>query len=112
MARLRLHDMGGEFEHILGDLLTGDVVEIFLFLANLVWVTQCDSEQPLPRASNAMMCSRDVNTTLPMATMPSLRIASRITANACCPSPNFQQALRLAAVSLRHTGNANERALA
>ena len=26
-----------------------------------------------------MMCSRDVNTTLPIATMPSLRMASRIT---------------------------------
>src|SRR5713226_8943727 len=33
---------------------------------------------PLPRASNAMMCSRDVNTTLPIATIPSLRMASRI----------------------------------
>jgi hypothetical protein len=29
------------------------------------------------------MCSRDVKTTLPSATIPSLRIASRITANAC-----------------------------
>ena len=35
---------------------------------------------PLSRVSRAMMCSREVNTTLPMATMPSLRMASRITA--------------------------------
>ena len=38
------------------------------------------------RPPSAMMCSRDVNTTLPSATMPSLRIASRITANACWPT--------------------------
>lgn len=35
----------------------------------------------LPRASSAMMCSRELNAALPKATMPSLRIASRITAN-------------------------------
>src|ERR1700744_3894122 len=40
---------------------------------------------PLSRASNAMMCSREVNTTFPTATMPSLRIGSRITANALLP---------------------------
>jgi hypothetical protein len=41
---------------------------------------------PLSRASRAMMCSRDVNTTLPIATIPSLRIASRMTAKACWPT--------------------------
>ena len=38
---------------------------------------------PLLRGSSAMMCSRDVNTTFPIATMPSLRRVSRMTANAC-----------------------------
>src|SRR3954471_21193796 len=37
---------------------------------------------PFPRASRAMMCSREVNTTFPTATIPSLLMASRITANA------------------------------
>src|SRR5262249_35044302 len=41
---------------------------------------------PLSRASSAIMCSRDVKTTFPSATIPSLRMASRITANACCPT--------------------------
>jgi hypothetical protein len=36
-----------------------------------------------------MTCSRDVKTTRPSATMPSLRIASRMTANACWPRNYF-----------------------
>jgi hypothetical protein len=41
---------------------------------------------PLPRASSAIMCSREVKTTLPIATIPFLLIASRITANAWAPT--------------------------
>ena len=55
---------------------------------------------PLPRASSAMMCSRDVNTTLPIATMPSLLIASRMTANACWPTSPSGNVVRVVEVQL------------
>src|SRR3984885_1038933 len=48
-----------------------------------------------------MMCSREVKTTLPMATMPSLRMASRFAANAWGPDlPVRHDEIRIAHVQL------------
>src|SRR5271166_5157170 len=47
VSRLRLHDMRGEIEHIFRNLFVGNPIEIVRFVAHLVWVSECDSEEPL-----------------------------------------------------------------
>ena len=83
VPRLRFHDMRAELEHILGDLLIGNVVEIIGFLPYLIRISQRDAEQSLAAGfkGNDVLARREHD--LPIATMPSLRMASRMTANAC-----------------------------
>ena len=47
MVCLGVHDVGGEVEHILGNLLIGDVVEIVGFVPNLIGISQRYTEQSL-----------------------------------------------------------------
>jgi hypothetical protein len=82
VAGLGVDDVPGQFQHVAGDFLVRDVVEVAFLFSDLVRVSQDKPMSPLPRASSAIMCSRDVKTTLPIATIPFLLIASRMTANA------------------------------
>src|ERR1700730_10537510 len=47
VSSFRFHDMRGELEHILGDLLIGNVVEIVGFVPYLIGISQHDAEQSL-----------------------------------------------------------------
>jgi len=45
VARLGLDDMGGKFQHVLWNLLVGDIVEVFIFFANFIRISQRDTEK-------------------------------------------------------------------
>src|SRR5262245_31485848 len=47
VARLRLHDMGGKFQHVLWDFFIRDIPEIFVLLADLVGIAQRNPEKAL-----------------------------------------------------------------
>ena len=83
VPRFRFHDMRGEVEHILGNFLVGNVAEILFLLSYLVRISERYAEQPLAACfkRNDVLTRREHN--LAIATMPSLRMASRMTANAC-----------------------------
>ena len=84
-AGLGVDDVQGEIEHVFRHLsrFRRNILPVsVLRKGSVASYRACRSS----RASRAMMCSREVKTTLPTATMPSLRIASRITAKACWPT--------------------------
>ena len=66
-----------------GHLHICDLVEVLILIPYLVRIAEHDAEHALGAGPSAMMCSPEVNTTLPRATTSSLRSASRITAKAC-----------------------------
>src|SRR5262249_31613157 len=87
MPGLGFNDVRGQIRHVLRNLFIFDVVEIFVFFAHLVWISQGDAEKTLAaRFERHDMLSREVKTTRASATMPSLRIAPRMTANVCWPT--------------------------
>ena len=45
MPRLGLDDMPGKLEHVFRHLLIGNIVEIVLLVADLVWVTQRETDE-------------------------------------------------------------------
>src|ERR1700730_1149848 len=47
VPRLRFHDVRGEIEHVLGDFLIGDVIEIVGFVPYLIRISQSDTQQSL-----------------------------------------------------------------
>ena len=47
VSRLGIHDVRGQLEHVLGNLLIGNIVEIVCLVANLVKVAQRDAKQSL-----------------------------------------------------------------
>jgi hypothetical protein len=79
-AGLLIDDMLREVEHILRNFHVLDLVEVFFFVSDFVGYPRSVPTKPL----KAMMCSRLVSTTRPIATMFMSRTVSRITAKASC----------------------------
>src|SRR5262249_22442520 len=86
IAGLGIGNVLSKLQHLAGHLHVRDVAEKFLGLAHLVAVAQRRSSMPLPCGSKAMTRSRLASTMRPSATMPLPRMASRMTANASCPT--------------------------
>jgi hypothetical protein len=83
---LLVDDVSREIEHVLGDFDVLDIVEILPRIAHLVRIAQQRPIRPLSSGSSAMMCSRFVSTTRPIATFFISRMVSRITAKASWPT--------------------------
>ena len=63
--------------------------------AGQLWYRRSVPIKPWSKGSSAMMCSRFVRTTRPIATMSMLRMVSRMTANASCPTSSPVSAVHL-----------------
>src|SRR5215472_11613489 len=86
VAGFGFDDVRGQVQHVLWNFFICNVLEIFILFADLIRIAQRNPEKTFTPGFERVTCSREVNTTRPSATMPSLRIASRMTANACWPT--------------------------
>jgi hypothetical protein len=84
MIFIGFDDVGGKFQHVLWDFFIRNIIEIFVLFADLVGIVQRNPEKALTaRFERDDVLARGEDNPPESATIPSLRIASRITANAC-----------------------------